>query len=259
MLNACIYAYLKRINYTGSLEPTLQMLQALHDAHLRTIPFENLDIHMGKKILLDQPSLWTKIVKQRRGGLCYEVNGLFAWLLRSLGFEVDLLSARVDGFDMEHAHLALLVHLEEDWLVDVGFGYSPDQPLLVQASFTQSCERGINRVIQDGTHWLMQWWNGEWHSAYRFTLTPHEMQDFAEACIHHETAPGSYFAEHRVCSIVTRTGRKGLKDQQISIKSDGEEEELYLPNQETFLAALAEHFGIILPNPSFRSSLFPAP
>src|SRR5437764_12252268 len=90
-----IQRYLERINYHGSLEPTLQTLQALHEAHLLAVPFENLDIHLGRKILLDEESLWKKIVEQGRGGFCYELNGLFAWLLRALGFQVDLLSAGV--------------------------------------------------------------------------------------------------------------------------------------------------------------------
>ncbi len=88
-------SYLERIHYHASLEPTLQTLRALHEAHLLAVPFENLDIHLGREIVLNEAGLWTKIVKHNRGGFCYELNGLFSLLLRALGFQVDLLSASV--------------------------------------------------------------------------------------------------------------------------------------------------------------------
>src|SRR5579885_83719 len=137
-----IQSYLGRIHYQGSLEPTLQTLRALHEAHLLAVPFENLDIHLGREIVLDEARLWTKIIEQRRGGFCFELNGLFAQLLRAPGFQVDMLSAGVarssGGFGPEFDHMTLLVHLEEDWLADVGFGKSFRQPLRMQASLIQS-------------------------------------------------------------------------------------------------------------------------
>src|SRR5579859_3200412 len=87
-----IKSYLRRIHYTGSLEPTYQTLAALQEAHLLAVPFENLDISLGREIILDEAALFHKIVEQRRGGFCYELNGLFASLLRALGFKVTMLS-----------------------------------------------------------------------------------------------------------------------------------------------------------------------
>src|SRR5829696_2117836 len=120
-----IEAYLKRINYNGPLEPTAETLRALQVAHLLSVPFENLSIHAGEPIVLDEETLFTKIVGTRRGGFCYECNGLFAGLLRALGFEVAMLAAgvaRPDGtFGPEFDHMTLIVTLEDRWLVDVGF------------------------------------------------------------------------------------------------------------------------------------------
>src|SRR6266540_1131840 len=103
-----IQAYLCRIHYRGGLAPTAAILRELHRAHLLTVPFENLDIHLGRPILLDQEALFDKIVTRRRGGFCYELNGLFALLLRELGFDVTLLSAGVahadGGFGPEFDH-----------------------------------------------------------------------------------------------------------------------------------------------------------
>jgi arylamine N-acetyltransferase len=123
MLN--VPAYLDRIAYTGPLVPTADVLRDLHRAHLFTVPFENLDIALGRKIVCDENGFVQKIVEQRRGGFCYELNGAFAALLRAIGFEVTLLSARVpreDGTDgPEFDHLALRIDLGESWLADVGF------------------------------------------------------------------------------------------------------------------------------------------
>ena len=125
--------YLARMGYTGSIAPTAHTLAALHRAHMLTVPFENLDIPLGTPIVLDNDALFAKIVDHRRGGFCYELNGLFAELLRSLGFQVALLSAGVynatgqPGPDFDH--MALLVALEQRWLADVGFGDSFNTPL----------------------------------------------------------------------------------------------------------------------------------
>jgi|SRR5581483_2518153 len=128
-----IEAYLKRIGYSGAAEPTLDTLRRLHLAHLQTIPFENLDISRGRKIVIDQDAFVHKIVEERRGGFCYELNGAFAALLSALGFHVTLLSGRVrksdgsDGFEFDH--LTLRVDLEEPWVADVGFGDCFLEPL----------------------------------------------------------------------------------------------------------------------------------
>ncbi|HXG91004.1 MAG TPA: arylamine N-acetyltransferase, partial [Blastocatellia bacterium] len=87
--------YLDRINYSGSLEPTSETLRALHRAHMFAVPFENLDIHINREIVLDEERILQKIIDERRGGFCYELNGAFAWLLRELGFEVEMLAAGV--------------------------------------------------------------------------------------------------------------------------------------------------------------------
>src|SRR4051812_10193641 len=92
-----VHAYLERIRYHGPLDPTAETLRRLQVAHLLSVPFENLSIHWGEPIELDDEALFEKIVVRRRGGFCYELNGLFATLLRALGFDVAMLSAGVEG------------------------------------------------------------------------------------------------------------------------------------------------------------------
>lgn len=244
-----IQRYLERINYHGSLDPTLQTLRALHEAHLQAVPFENLDIHLGREILLDEVSLWTKIVEHRRGGFCYELNGLFALLLRTLGFQVDMLSATVanstGGFGQEFDHLTLMVHLEEEWLADVGFGESFRQPLRMQAALAQPQDRSKYRLEREGVFWIYQEWDGAWKPAYRFTLQPHELSDFAAMCRYQQTSPESHFTQKRVCSLAKRSGRITLSDQRLMTTIDGERTERLLPDEE-YQTVLAEQFGIVL-------------
>jgi len=119
--------------YTGPLDLSPATLNALHLAHLYAVPFENLDIHLRRQLSLDQAALFDKVVTRRRGGFCYELNGLFCALLRELGFRVTMLSAEVarqsGGFSPAFDHLALLVDLDEPWLADVGFGNGFRLPL----------------------------------------------------------------------------------------------------------------------------------
>jgi N-hydroxyarylamine O-acetyltransferase len=214
------------------------------------VPFENLDIHLGREILLDEASLWKKIIEQGRGGFCYELNGLFAWLLRTLGFQVDLLSAGVahpsGGFGPEFDHLTLLVHLAEDWLADVGFGDSFRQPLRMQPSCTQTQEWGRYRLEREQTYWILQEWDAAWKPAYRFTLQPHTLTDFTEMCHYQQTSPASHFTQRRICSIATHSGRTTLSDQRLITTTYGERKESILTSQEEYSAALVEHFGIVL-------------
>jgi len=125
-----IDAYLSRIGYTGAREPTLAVLRALHVRHLLAVPFENLDIHWKRPIVVDTERFLRKIVDERRGGFCYELNGAFAWLLRQFGFDVSLLSGRVPtadgGLGPPFDHMALLVTIDgKRWLPTSASATSP--------------------------------------------------------------------------------------------------------------------------------------
>ena len=149
-----IPAYLSRIGYAGSTQPTAETLRAIHRAHLLTVPFENLDIGLSRKIECDADAAVRKIVEKQRGGFCYEMNGAFAALLRELGFQVTLLSARVaredGGEGPEFDHLTLRVDLQEPWLADVGFGESFMEPLRLQPGQVQKESRRSFRILEDG-------------------------------------------------------------------------------------------------------------
>ena len=246
-----IKAYLERIDYQGSLAPTAETLRELQVAHLLAVPFENLSIHAGEPIVLEDEALFAKIVGRRRGGFCYEANGLFAALLRELGFDVAMLSAGVanaeGGFGPDFDHMALMVSLEQRWLVDVGFGDSFLEPLLLDGRGEQVQVERIYRILPDGAHLILSRRDeGEVQKAqYRFTLQPHEYADYAEMCRYHQTSPQSHFTRARVCSRATNEGRITLSEMRlITTSKDGGRQERILTDQEEYASILREQFGI---------------
>lgn len=244
-----IAAYLQRIGYGGAVMVTAQTLGALQKSHLLTVPFENLDIHLGKPIDLALGALFTKIVEQQRGGFCYELNGLLAEVLRQLGFEVSLLSAQVarkqGGFGEDFDHLVLLVHLEEDWLVDVGFGESFSEPLSL--SQKEKAQDGY-RLSHDGHHWLVQALKKDhWQTQFRFTPKPHQFSEFQRMCVYHQTSPESKFTQRRLCSRATLEGRITLVDRRLILTRWGDRQERLLKTEQEYRRALADYFCIKIP------------
>jgi N-hydroxyarylamine O-acetyltransferase len=248
-----IRAYLDRINYHGSLAPTAETLRELQLAHLLAVPFENLSIHAGQPIVLDDEALFAKIVEGRRGGFCYEANGLFAALLRALGFDVSMLSAGVANaagvFGPDFDHMTLMVTLEQRWLVDVGFGDSFREPLLLDERSEQVQGRRAYRIVPDGAHLIMMQRDegDEWKPEYRFTLQPYAYADYAEMCRHHQTSTQSHFTRARICSRATERGRITLSGMRLITTSEkGDRRERILTSQQEYAAILREHFGIVM-------------
>lgn len=245
-------AYLQRINYTGPLAPTAETLRRLQQAHLWAVPFENLSIHSGEAIVLDDAALFDKIVHRRRGGFCYELNGLFAALLRALGFEVAMLSAQVANaegeFGPDFDHMTLMVTIDRPWLVDVGFGDSFLEPLLLVDNEEQVQGERSYRISPDGVHLkLSQRTNAaEWKAQYRFTLEPYQYPDYAEMCWYHQTSPQSHFTQARICSRATVAGRITLSGMRFIKTAGAEREEQSLANEAEYATILREQFGIVM-------------
>ena len=248
-----VTAYLSRINYHGPLAPTAETLRALQVAHLTTVPFENLSIHAGEPIVLEEGALFTKIVDDRRGGFCYEVNGLFAGLLRALGFDVAMLAAGVarpqGGFGPDFDHMTLMVTLAERWLVDVGFGDSFLEPLLLDERNEQVQGRRSFRIVDDDSHLILMRRidDGDWEAQYRFTLQPYTFVDYEEMCHFHQTSPESHFTKGRLCSLATKDGRITLSDMRLITTSSPQQprDERSL-SEEEYARVLRDQFGIVM-------------
>lgn len=253
MRDVQIRTYLQRLAYTGPVRPDLETLRGLHLAHLRRVAFENLSIHAGQAIVLDEALLYRKIVEQGRGGICYELNGLFAHLLQALGFRVSRLAAQVAGadgrFGPEFDHMALLVHLDEDYLADVGFGDCFELPLRLEEPGWQDQGRKSHRLSHaDGYDTLYQQQDRPQGGAaqYRFKGTAHGLQAFAPMCGYHQSSPASHFTQKRICSLAMPEGRVSLSDLHLIVTRQGERVESLLESQQAFAEALREHFGIVL-------------
>lgn len=253
MLN--VSAYLDRIGYLGQIDPSAETLRGLHLAHMLAVPFENLDIHLGRLIACDEARFLHKIIDERRGGFCYELNGAFAALLRALGFKVTLLSARVTlpdgsgaGPEFDHLTLRVDVHEDEPWLADVGFGDNFLEPLRLVSKRKQPQAGHVYRLMEEeDVFHLESRTKDQWKKQYLFTLQPRQLRDFGGMCRYHQTSPESHFTRQRICSLATLDGRVTLSDLKLIETHEGRKEERVLAGEEQWRAVLQERFAVKLP------------
>ncbi|GAB2695204.1 arylamine N-acetyltransferase family protein [Kitasatospora kifunensis] len=244
-----VAAYLARIGAQRPELPDLAGLRALQRAHLATVPFENLSVRLGEPIVLEPAALVAKLVDRRRGGFCYELNGAFAALLTALGYQVDLLAARVFAEERPGPpgplfdHLALRVRLDEPWLVDVGFGRFSTLPLRLDERGEQHDPAGTFTIREHGPD-LDVLESGT--PQYRLDQRAYQLADFVPTCWWQATAPASPFTRSTVCSMATADGRKTLSGDKLIRTVDGERQEQPLPEPADRLAAYRDHFGIAL-------------
>ncbi len=248
MRDSEVAAYLARIGAARPERPDAEALLRLQRAHLLAVPFENLSIHLGEPIVLDERALVEKVVERRRGGFCYELNGAFGTLLSALGYEVTLLSARV--FDGDRAgppfdHLALRVDLDEPWLVDVGFGKFSLHPLRLDARDDQHDPGGVFRITENGQHGDVDVML-DGRPEYRLDPRPYELGDFVPTCWWQQTSPLSHFTRSLTCSLTTESGRVTLSGTKLINTVGGERREFVLDGDADVLDAYRTYFGITL-------------
>ncbi len=218
---------------------------------MTSIPFENLDIHMGRRIRLNEDAFYEKIIKHHRGGFCYELNGSFASLLRKLGFKVRMLSARVasktGGFSPEFDHMTLLVTMKDRWLADVGFGDSFTEPKLLDYLGPQTDSGRIYQITRKVGRRLLSRWDAEkklWEPQYQFTLQPRKLADFAGRCKWHETSLNSHFRKGRMCTQLTPNGRVTLTDRKLIVTKGSKRIESSVKTRTEFNRLLQKQFGM---------------
>lgn len=247
MDEAVVAAYLDRIGAARPARPDADALRELQLRHLHTVPFENLSIHLGEQIVLDEQALLEKVVTRRRGGFCYELNGGFAALLSALGYEVTLLAARVltsDGPGPLFDHLVLRVDLAQPWLVDVGFGSFCHHPLRLDLRTDQPDPAGVARVVARDQGDLDVLIDGQ--GEYRIETRPRVLADFEPTCWWHRTSPKSHFTRSLTCSRLTDTGRVTLSERRLIRTGAGGRNEQLLGDDAAVLAAYRREFGIVL-------------
>lgn len=270
MNSAQAEAYLRRLGVERPASPTLDALRELQLRHLVSVPFENLSIHLGEDIVLEEDRLFDKVVGARRGGFCYELNGLFGALLTALGFDVTLLAARVyddeERLGIPYDHLALRVRTVDasdggdggDWLVDVGFGAHSHCPLAIGQRREQEDPGGTFLVVEAGPDAAGTRGGGadadsgdldvvrDGSRRYRLELRPRALGDFVAGAWWHSTSPESHFTRSLVCSRVTEEGgRITLSGRSLTVTApSGEREVRELEADSEVLSVYRERFGV---------------
>lgn len=249
-------AYFERIGHRGSREPTLATLHAIVAAHVQTIPFENLDVLLGRPIELEPDALMRKLVHAHRGGYCFEQNALLLAVLTELGFDAHPLSARVRyqrprDFTPARTHLFVRVELEESWLADVGVGaMSPTSALRLAETGPQPTPHETRRLLREnGRIYHQVQFGDEWHDVCEFTLEEMPPIDRVVANWYTSAHPGSHFKNRLlVARALPDGGRIGLLNRELSVRGrDGQSERRVIATPDELLTVLAEHFGLHFP------------
>ena len=243
-------AYLDRIGVAGPAAGDAASLRTLHRAHQLAVPFENLSIHLAEPISLAEGDLTDKIVRRRRGGFCYELNGAFALLLEALGMRVSRVAARVygaAGLSPPFDHLALVVRPADGsgpWLADVGFGSHSDYPLLLDAGGDQDDPAGRFRLADadDGDIDVSK----DGQPQYRLETRERSLADCVPTCWWQQTSPLSHFTRSTICSRLTPEGRVSVSGRTLIQTRDGTRTEQPIEGDEALLAAYRDHFGVVL-------------
>jgi N-hydroxyarylamine O-acetyltransferase len=243
-----IDGYLNRIGLSGPLPVTAETLAAIQSAHLHTVPFENLDISvLDRHLALDIPELYEKVVTNRRGGFCFELNGLLATLLEGMGFEVWRMAAQftsdpnADPFD----HLILMVGVPAEdsrWYVDAGAGrVNPERPVPIGAE----TDDGQHRTRFTGGRWVGETKADDvWAPVLSWGTDAYQLADFLPRCLHFQTDPESFFRSGALCTILVPDGRVTLAKRTLIRTIAGLREERELTSDDEIAAVLATTFGI---------------
>ena len=245
-----IQRYLARIGYVGDIEVSLDALKRLQRSHALNVPFENLDIQYGISIDLRIESLFDKVVNQRRGGFCFELNGLFCELLKAFGFDARLISAQVYSRDgvlgAPFDHAAICVEIgKEQYLVDVGYGEFSIEPLKIVLNEPIWDERGRFIMERFGEDQILvaRLDHAKKKSEYVFDLKGHELCDFEEMCDYHQTSPNSPFTQRKLITIPTQNGRFTLTSDKFIYKIGIRTKMESIADEEAFLQKLEVVFG----------------
>lgn len=246
-------SYLNRINYSGSLKPTRKVLESLHFAHATHIPFENLDVILKRPIRLDIENLQNKMVKEHRGGYCFEHNLLFSAVLNEIGFSVTQLAARVryraNGIP-PRTHMLLLVDVDESQFVtDVGFGA---EGLLLPIPFiNKKPDRQYAwtyRITDENDHWVLQSnRDGTWSDLYVFTLEPHYQIDYEVASHYVSTHPDSRFVRTLTVQQTLPDVRTTVRNNELTIDDGTSVINRQIHSDEELMGVLYQTFGLHVP------------
>ena len=249
-----LQAYLDRIGYRGALRPDLSVLIALQHAHICAVPFENLDVQFGRPVTTSIEAAYDKIVGNKRGGWCYEQNGLFGWVLEQIGFDVSRVAGAVMRQDKGDAslanHLCLLVTMPESstrYLVDVGFGGSMLKPIeLLEGEHAQAPFRlGLKKTAD--AHWRFSEYLGDGQFSYDFLDEPANESALQEKCTTMQSDPSSNFVLNLVIQLRSQEQHLALRGRVLHVATSNGVAKRVLNSADEIVATLAAQFDLNLP------------
>lgn len=249
--DAFLPRYFARIGYSGPVAPTREVLAALQAAHIAVIPFEAIDALTGAGIDIGAAAIDAKLVGQRRGGYCFEQNGLFLRVLQAIGFAAEGLIGRVrwmlpdDAPPTPRSHMVVRVTIDgRPWLADVGFGAAvPPQPLAMDREDPQPTRHESYRVVRQGDEWqVAALIEGGWRTLYRIENAPPPAIDYELGNWYTSAHPDSHFRHQLIAARTTAEARYGLRDNRLTTRLiDGRSDRRYLTADE-IERALSEIF-----------------
>jgi N-hydroxyarylamine O-acetyltransferase len=245
--------YCERIGFTGELRPSVECLRELHLAHATRVPFENIEVLMGRPVRLDLASLWKKLVEDRRGGYCFEQNTLFAAVLEQIGFPVRRLAARVRLGAVRvssRGHMLLAVEADaRQWLCDVGFGGEALlHPIEWLPGETSAQFAWKYRLMEETPGYVLQMWRPEgWLDLYSFTMEEQYAVDYEVANYHTSTHPDSFFRKQLMVHIPGPELRVTLFGRRVIERRPEGTSEVLLADDAAVLETLAARFGLRFP------------
>lgn len=251
-----IHQYLARIAYPDEqMEASIESLKLLHSAHVLSIPFECLDIHLDTPISLNLEDLFEKVIIKERGGFCYELNFLFYNLLLELGYDCKIIAARIikdnGTVGPEFDHMAVIVSFEDDWLVDVGYGDLFIEPIKISDGHTKKDWFRSYRIdqLEETRFMLSESSNGlEFKPRYEFSPKSRVVEEFYDQCFFKQSSKDSHFVKNKICTKPTLKGRATLLNDRLIIKRNQERAEYSVDSESAYRQILQDTFGIKLPD-----------
>ncbi len=252
-----VKAYLARIGISEIPDPSLENLRLLQSSHLLNVPFENLNIHIYNRLSQDPRELFEKIVLQRRGGICYELNLMYMLLLQKIGYDVTYHGGRVTDEGTFFDHTFIIAKIDGiKYITDVGFGDNFMYPMKFEADLLHKDPKGDFIIDYEGGGYYALWKMapGKPVKGYTFTLNIRKPSDFTERRIFYTTDPSSPFHKNLICSIEKRDGRVSLKQSKLMITNGSQRSQRKIDNFHHYITLLYDNFGIVL-SPDERRKL----
>jgi N-hydroxyarylamine O-acetyltransferase len=248
--------YLARIGFEGEPHADLETLRRIHRLHLEAIPYENLDVQLGRTVGFDVDAIYRKLVLSPRGGWCYEMNGLMAWALERIGFNVTRLAGAVVrdkvGDESIGAHLALCVQLEAPYLVDVGFGDGLIEPTPIKVGSVRQDEFDFRLEPVDGSWWRFHNQPHGGAPSFDFQVAEAPKERLERRCEWLQSAPESPFVQNAVCQRYRKGELAALRGRSIKIVRGIEVEKRTIDSIQEYASVLGDVFGIELPAGDLR-------